>query len=467
MRYFLQLCFTLALLLFTSQTNAQLNEDGVIGSYQSILSRAGYGNGNGNEELEAAGIQPKLARKKSNEDFVIDSTKTPTKLVKNRPRRYRNNETILDTEEPIVDYGGSYSSPTWGNTQLPNRLGSSPIQLPRSDPRNDFVPSTGCDTGACKPLEQIKNQWQNATLVGRVFGLALRRNYEDDLRFGFNLNGDTIDSTDADFGLMNGFGASLARRNECGKGWESIFWYLDDEVTATLEGTTFTHLTGLDSITHGPSGDSIEDIYNAGCCSEIYRDTEILNFEFNLLRNGGVYELRGCREASFEFYGGFRLFSFDESIRYGSQTGGPINYPDWTVYEIEANNLLTGFQIGCRNEISVTNRLRLVLTGSSGGFNNFIETQQMISDANDYVAMDRSSSENQISLLGQFDAGLSMQISRRLRAQVGYRLLGISGASLAGDQVPYNFGHTYDLENSDVNGSLLLHGMYYGGELCF
>ena len=90
---------------------------------------------------------------------------------------------------------------------------------------------------------------------------------------------------------------------------------------------------------------------------------------------------------------------------------------------------LLDFQIGCRNEISVTNRLRVILSGSSGGFNNFIETQQMISDDNGYVAMDHSSSENQISLLGQFDAGLSMQISRRLRAQVGYRLLGISGVS--------------------------------------
>ena len=59
MRYFLQVCFTLALFFFSSQSNAQLNEDGVIGSYQSILSRAGYGN----EELEAAGIRPKLARK--------------------------------------------------------------------------------------------------------------------------------------------------------------------------------------------------------------------------------------------------------------------------------------------------------------------------------------------------------------------------------------------------------------------
>ncbi len=462
MRYFLQVCFTLALFLFSSQSNAQLNEDGVIGSYQSILSRAGYGN----EELEAAGIRPKLARKQSNEDFIIDSPKTPTKPVENRPLRYRDSKINLDTAEPVVDYGGSYSSPTWGNTLLPNRVGSSPIQLSSSDPQNDFVPSPGCDTGDCEPLERIKNHQRNATLVGGVFGIALRRNYEDELCFGYNLNGDTIDSTDAEFGSMNGLGASLARRNESGKGWESIFWYLDDEVTASLEGTTFTHLTGLDSITHDPTGDSIEDIYNAGCCSEIYRDTEILNFEFNLLRNGGLYELRGCREASFEFFGGFRLFSFDESIRYGSQSWD-TNYPNWTDYEIEANNLLTGFQIGCRNEISVTNRLRVILSGSSGGFNNFIETQQMISDDNGYVAMDHSSSENQISLLGQFDAGLSMQISRRLRAQVGYRLLGISGVSLAGDQVPYNFGHSYDLENSDVNGSLMLHGMYYGGEFCF
>ncbi|MDC3225039.1 hypothetical protein OAU26_08900 [Mariniblastus sp.] len=462
MRYFVRLCFTLALLLFTSQSSAQLNEDGVIGSYQSILSRAGYGN----EELEAAGIQPKLARKQSSEDFIIDTPSQPAKLSAEPAKKYRDNETILDKGDSIVDYGGSYSSPTWGNTVLPNRVGSSPIQLSGSSPQNDFVLSTDCETGACEPFARVGNRQRNATLVGGVFGITLRRDYEDDLCYGYNLNGDTIDSTDADFQSMNGLGASLARRNECGKGWESIFWYLNDEVTASLEGTTFTHLTGLDSITHVPSGDTIEDIYNAGCCSELYRDTEILNFEFNLLRNGGEYTMRGCRAASFEFYGGFRLFSFDESIRYGSQSGD-ANYPFWTDYQIDANNLLTGFQLGCRNEISVTNRIRLILSGSSGGFNNFIETQQMISDDTDYVAMNYSSSENQISLLGQFDAGLSMQISRRLRAQVGYRLMGISGVSLAGDQVPYNFGHADDLENSDVNGSLLLHGMYYGGEFCF
>ncbi len=462
MRYFLQFCFSLALLALTSQTSAQLNEDGVIGSYQSILSRAGYGN----EELEAAGIQPKLARKQSSDDFIIDAPELPSKLVEERSDQIGSNKNFLQSQDSIVDYGGSYSSPTWGNTVLPNRVGSGPIQLSGLAPQNTTTSSTDCDTGACEPFERASNRQRNASLVGGVFGLNLRRNYEDDLCFGYNLNGDTLDSTDADFRSMNGLGASLARRNECGKGWETIFWYLDDEVTASLDGTTFTHLTGLDSISHDPSGDTIEDIYNSGCCSEIYRDTEFLNFEFNLLRNGGTYQLRGCRDASFEFYGGFRLFSFDESIRYGSHSWD-TNHPYWTEYEIEANNLLTGFQIGCRNEISITNRLRLVFSGISGGFSNYIETQQMISDDAGYVAMNHSSSDNQISLLGQFNAGLSMQISRRLRAQVGYQLMGISGVSLAGDQVPYNFGHAYDLENSDVNGSLLLQGLYYGGELCF
>ncbi|MDE0936165.1 MAG: hypothetical protein OSA89_09635 [Mariniblastus sp.] len=457
MRYFRQLCFTLALFSLTSHSNAQLNDDGMFGSYQSILARAGYGN----EELEAAGIQPKLARRQSSQEFIIDAPSQPTEAIETRDK-----EIILDTPESTVDYGGSYSSPTWGNTVLPNRVGGSPIQLSNCDPRGNFGAPTGCGSGACEACQQAGNRQRNANLVGGVFGITFRRDYEDDLCYGYNLNGDTIDSTDADLQSMNGLGASLARRNECGKGWESIFWYLEDEATASLEGTTFTHLTGLDSIDHTPSGDTIEDIYNAGCCSEIYRDTEILNFEFNLLRNGGEYTMRGCQKASFEFYGGFRLFSFDESIRYGSHSGD-ASYPSWTEYQIDANNMLAGFQLGCRNEISLTDRIRLTLSGSGGGFSNFIETQQVISDDNGYMAMDYSSSANQISLLGQFDAGLSMQVSRRLRAQVGYRLLGISGVSLAGDQVPYNFGHAYDLENSDVNGSLLLHGMYYGGEFCF
>jgi hypothetical protein len=58
-------------------------------------------------------------------------------------------------------------------------------------------------------------------------------------------------------------------------------------------------------------------------------------------------------------------------------------------------------------------------------------------------------------------------ISRRLRAQVGYRFMRILGASLAGGQAPYSFGLAYELKNSDVNGSLLLQDMHYGSEFCF
>lgn len=103
MRYFRQLCFTLALFSLTSHSNAQLNDDGMFGSYQSILARAGYGN----EELEAAGIQPKLARRQSSQDFIIDAPSQPTEAIETRDK-----EIILDTPESTVDYGGSYSSPT-------------------------------------------------------------------------------------------------------------------------------------------------------------------------------------------------------------------------------------------------------------------------------------------------------------------------------------------------------------------
>ena len=157
MRYFLQFCFSLALLALTSQTNAQLNEDGVIGSYQSILSRAGYGN----EELEAAGIQPKLARKQSSDDFIIDAPELPSKWVEERPYQNGSNNNFLDTQDSIVDYGGSYSSPTWGNTVLPNRVGSGPIQLSGLAPQNTSISSTDCDTGACEPFEFLVPRRRN------------------------------------------------------------------------------------------------------------------------------------------------------------------------------------------------------------------------------------------------------------------------------------------------------------------
>ena len=69
--------------------------------------------------------------------------------------------------------------------------------------------------------------------------------------------------------------------------------------------------------------------------------------------------------------------------------------------------------------------------------------------------------------MGEFKVGLIMQLSERLRGNVGYRALGVGGVALAEDQIPLNFTDSGLLQRSRTNGNLLLHGLYFGAEACF
>ena len=69
--------------------------------------------------------------------------------------------------------------------------------------------------------------------------------------------------------------------------------------------------------------------------------------------------------------------------------------------------------------------------------------------------------------MGEFKVGLIMQLSDRFRANVGYQALGVSGVALADDQIPLNATDEGLLLRANTNGSLLLHGVYFGAEASF
>lgn len=420
MKRFWQTCLAVVTTMaMANAANAQWHESAEIGSYQSILARAGYG----------------------------DDTGVST------PASYNQAQPVPASPRVALAAQAASQANVYGSTGAMANCGTGNYLDSAS---NDVACGTPCSVDSGN-----NNNW-----VLGVYGLYFQRDYDDGQRFACNAAGDFFYTDDIEHGNMNGVGMTLASRGCSGSGWEANFWGIDEETDVVGAGPTSTHLTGLAAVAHPPSGATVEDIFNAGDNIRVYRDTDIYNFEFNMLRNGGEYTTRTGRCANYELIGGFRLFSFDESFRYVSYSSVPA-YPSTIEYSLEAENLLAGFQLGGRSEICLTNQWRLSYAGTAGVFNNFIETRQQILDSNGYWAMDYSDTKNDAAIIGQADLGLIYQFSCRARARVGCRAMGVSGVALAEDQIPLDFTNTQALTTANSNGSLLLWGFYYGGEFCF
>ncbi len=320
----------------------------------------------------------------------------------------------------------------------------------------------------------------NANWVVGLYAMSFARDYEDNRALSFNPAGQTLSTNDADEGDFGGYGVSLARRTCSGRGIELRYWAFNPDATAQLDGAAVTTvLPTLDQLQHVPSARYLDEIYNSATNHVLVRNTDINNFEVNLLNNGGSYTTRRGRAANFELLGGFRWFQFDETLSYISNNPAITAVsPTQTTYQSFVSNDLVGFQLGARNEICLNGRWRAFGGISTGIFNNRVNSRQRFFDQNGSVPVldsgisagrefDYSDQQDQVALLGELDLGLTYNVSQRLRARFGYRTFGVAGIALAADQIPYNFTNTNRIQTANTNGSLLLHGGYVGLEACF
>lgn len=319
----------------------------------------------------------------------------------------------------------------------------------------------------------------SANRVVGVRGLFFDRSYDNNRLLSYNPSAVELYTNSADISTMAGVETFFATRNCDGTGWEVRYWGLfPSEADVTLGGASVaTSLTGLQWLTHGPSGATAWDIYNGATTHRLYRDNDVHNVEINLLRNGGCFKNRRCKQVNFELLGGVRWFQFDETLTY-SAFGSVPGYPTNLNYELDVENTLLGLQLGARTETCLTNKLRLSATTKVGVFNNNINARQCICDENGiyptintgtYAGTDYNFeySEDNFAMLGELDFGLIYQFSCRSRLTVGYRALGISGIALADSQIPYDFQDIRDIQRIDSADSLILHGAYTGLEWCY
>ena len=189
-----------------------------------------------------------------------------------------------------------------------------------------------------------------------------------------------------------------------------------------------------------------------------------------MLRRGGCFRTAGGRCGNFEFLHGFRWFEFDEDFRWDiASATGPTNL----TLSNEVQNTLLGYQVGSRANVCLTDRIAFNAGTRVGLFNNRARVRQgIIGDNGVYATVgqpgpdfDFVDAKNDVSFLGEFDLGVSRLMSRGSRLNIGYRAIGVSGLALAPDQFS-NFAAEPAIRDVRTNGSLLLHGAYFGFEAC-
>ena len=533
-------CTFLAIVLagtIVTTTSAQSGSAGEIGSYQSILSRAGYGDV-GSGIAPAASVSPSVSSNTTG-TYIVPAVPTGPVPVCSGPNcQYSNGvisngtqgysavpqstpvqsflpqasvpsvpsvvtQSIPSQSGTVGGYAGSveggavidqgyvgnnpgsgttssilnytegtptYSQPVISQPAISQPVISQPvISQPVISQPVYSAPVYSQPTYQTVPVyvagQSFAPKRPKSNKVFSLFGVSLRRDYEDGVRLGYNADGSFF-SDDVQHGNLTGIGAALTSRNAKGSGWEVRYWGLDESTRQNF-GPGGTHLRGLDDVFY--SANSASSFFDSADYLSVDRTTRINSLAFNLLRNGGRFKsCLGC--GNYELLAGFRIFQFDEDLQFAANSASS---PTRLEYALEAENLLTGFQVGGRHEVCIGSRLRLASGMNVGVFNNRVNSRQRIFDDS---GIDSTISgqpfyfedqKDDVAFLGEFNTGLIVPISNRFRLNAGYKIVGVAGVALAANQIPRDIQDQRALQTANSNGSLLLHGFYFGGEASF
>jgi len=295
-----------------------------------------------------------------------------------------------------------------------------------------------------------------------------------------------LSTGDADQGDIGGIDANLIRRRATGKGFELRYLTLmPGAATRTFAGNPIT-LVGQFGQIGEIGGLTHQGAFNLAEVHEVTRDMSVQNAEFNLLRMGRQAQTRRGQQASFEYLLGFRYFKFDESLAYSAYGMRPNTLPGGDItradYVSEVENELYGAQFGGRSEISMFNRLSLLIGLKAGIFQNNLSSRQrasvrgiggeeriaqVLSNPNQGSPYNLSGEGKDFTLLGEIDLGLTYRVTNNIRMRGGYKAIFVDDIAFADNQIGFDFR---DIEFNSIpraNDDLVLHGGYFGLDFAF
>ena len=168
-------------------------------------------------------------------------------------------------------------------------------------------------------------------------------------------------------------------------------------------------------------------------------------------------------------YSGVRWFQFQDAIDYRANDA---------YFQSDVRNDLWGLQTGAISHWSMTPRWSLWSNINAGVYNNR-GTKRILAGnqaglatvvspgAGNGTSFDFDVSGNSTALLGETSTGLGWHIARGWTANVGYRVLGVSGIGTAESQIPTDFRIPSQSSSIQTSESLILHGFTLGAAYNF
>ena len=287
--------------------------------------------------------------------------------------------------------------------------------------------------------------------------------------------------------------ATLGYRFGCCCDWalEATYWGLAESCTdgtpnnipscpyvstMNLSMVSILGTTGGAVTPTNPNGYQTADYYtNNSPDNHIWRNWNVQNVELNFVR---PLCCGGCNRFGVDFLAGVRWLHFQDGFLFGAERvddGSPYA-GDWLFMDDHITNDLVGFQAGFNANYCFADCWKVFFRPVVGVFNNYVSL-----DYNLYAVSCTTGAQYQgssqtftnpnypihantdgFSFLTQVDLGLDWQICRHVSAELGYRVVAMTGMALSDSQFPSDGSATQCIAEIKHNDGLLLHGAFTG-----
>jgi hypothetical protein len=184
-----------------------------------------------------------------------------------------------------------------------------------------------------------------------------------------------------------------------------------------------------------------------------------------------------CSRLRLSMLGGVRWFRYNDYLEYAASDTDTVfgTGSDDIYYRNTLRNDLLGFQLGGLANYCCGRRVNLYASSKAGIFGNrttfdsyagttntpgIISSYSAAYDNQDYVI---HSTKTGLSLLGEVETGLAFRITQGITGTCGYRVVGVSGVATAPGQIPSDFSDITSIRRIQNDGSVILHGLSFGG----
>lgn len=325
-------------------------------------------------------------------------------------------------------------------------------------------------------------------------GLVMGRNETDNVWTSYEWDNEAnqvLKTNDVETSWEGGGEITFGWRNCCaGMGLEVTYWTLGNFSGSALAcdvGTPFqTGLVEFESPVGWVGPTSAFGIFMQAQEHRLYRENEIHDLELNVFSTRLVDP--SCSPLTIDWNAGIRWFRFRENLAWDALAGTHWD-PDVTWgydggryqahLEDDVKNDLIGFQFGFDADMRLGHRCKLFASPKFGIYNNHIRHhfelyrgdgvsgECMDNDGNLLGCYPFDSSDDVLSFITELDLGLECQITHRISATIGYRVLVATDVALADNQIPFYWNDVPEAEDIDSNNDLILHGAFAGLNLNF